>query len=155
MMKLLPSLLAVVFASSDQSRGEEKDRIHVEEFAKQLPIGLLKVSLGTVVTVKCRSFLPTPEESRRKDEFWKRQVEIFEANGKALNPPARMNWIELSYSPVEKPPIGKVIEVLGYEAGSFDGIPDFAGHGDIPIAAGTGFAFHSEFFPMKVVAKKP
>lgn len=157
MRKVLPVLIFTSIVSGDcslaQETAKDENRIHVEEFARQLPIGLLKVPLGTVVTVKCRSFLPTEEESRMKDAFWERQVEIIEANGKALTPPVRIGWEELSYSFVKKPPIGTTIEVIGYETGSFDGIPDTAGRRDLPIAAGTSFAFHSGFVPMKQVAR--
>jgi hypothetical protein len=151
MRKLLLVLISTAIVGIDCSLAEEaakdESRIHVEDFTKQLPIGLLNVPLGTVVTVKCRSFLPTKEESGFKDAFWKRQVEIIEANGKALKPPVRIEWTELSYSPVDKPPVGTTIEVVGYETGSFDGIPK-----DLPIAAGPAFAFHSKFSPMKLVS---
>lgn len=154
MIKLLPLLLAVVVCGP-QSRAEDDDRIHVGQLAKQLPMGLLKVPLGTVVTVKCRSFSPTDEEKGYKDAFWERQVEIIEANGQVLRNPIRIKWEGPSSSPLKKPPVGTTIEVLGYETGSFHGIPDTAGRKDLPIAAGTGFAFHSEFVPMKLVTQKP
>ena len=147
MIKLLPLLLAIAVFGS-QSRAEDEGRIHVEQLAKQLPIGLLKVPLGNVVTAKCRSFLPTEEESRVKDAFWERQVEIIEANGKTLKNPIRIEWGASSSAPLRKPPVGTTIEVVGYETGSFHGIPDAAGRKDLPIAAGTPFAFHSEFVPV-------
>ena len=151
MIKLLPFLLVAFLVSLPQGRAESDNRIRVEELKTQLPIGLLKMPLGTVVTVKCRSFLPTEEESRNKDAFWKRQVEITEIDGKALEPPVRIEW-DTSSPLLKKPPVGTTIEAIGYESGSFHGIPDAAGK-DLPLASGTPFAFHSGFVPMQEVRR--
>jgi hypothetical protein len=134
-----------------QKQEVQKAELHVENLAKNMPTGRLKLPLDTVVQVTCRSFSPTGEEARMKDDFWNRQVEIIALEGKPLVSPVRIEWAKLPYVSPEKPPLGTTLEVLGYEAGSFRGVPNTSNHRQVPVAAGIPFTFHSEFYPLKEI----
>lgn len=101
---------------------------------------------GNIITVE--GHIPIQEKRSKADEG-KTLFQVTKVEGKAIDNPVTLPLISFSFHPVTYKEPGQTMTLLGYETGSFVGIPPEA-FDTIPMVATERFSFRSSFQVLKV-----
>ncbi len=146
-MKL--KLLSVLFFLSVSPLPCLAEDIKADDIGEKITlVGRLGKPLGKIVEIECRGIPEPPRGRRTKHPYWKDSVEVTMVNGTRLKKPITIRFGSFVVGDVPIPKPGKSIRVVGYETGSFTGVPHEAFE-HVPSIATIGYGFTTSFVALK------
>lgn len=116
--------------------------ISVSELSRRAVVGRLGHSLGEIVTIE--GTIADGSYTRAKADAGEILLRVHIVNGKRIEDEQVFHFQLASGASISSPMVGSKFKYLGYETGSFTGIPGDAFQ-YIPMRATTGYGFTTSF----------
>jgi len=109
---------------------------------------MLGQGFGKIIVIEGKVIDDT--DTRMRAHMGKKLLEVQKVNGQKMANPPQIQLSSFSFSKVDIPERGTLVQLRGYETGGFSGIPGKA-FDDIPMVATTGYFFKTQFMVTKVL----